>query len=301
MEVKYDDQMESHNSWLSLWEDIIENSSGNRRRRDISELEMLDIFPETSYTKDNKHICWENGRFKDDRIEKEFNRLKRFVNEDSSVLDIGAGLGRLAIPFAKIAKKVIAVEPSRVRMKLMRENAEREGVYNIEYINKLWNDVEVDGRCDLVLGTWSPAIRDPQSLAKMHNASKRYCCLELTATPPPHWEFYGKIYPHIMNEEYKHGTNYMHILTALYAHGIYANIETEKFEREIRYENMDETLDEWKRIMETYTEMTAEKEEKLRQYYRTRMAPDGSYAYSEKGVSCMLWWETASAQNSVEF
>lgn len=283
--------MKSHVSWLSLWEDAIENSSWNRRRREISELELLNRLPETCYTKDNKHLYWEKGRFKDERSEKEFNRLKRFVNEDSSVLDIGAGLGRLAIPFAKLVKKVIAVEPSKVRMKLMRENAEREGVHNVEYINELWNDVEVNERCELVLSTWTGAINDLQSLMKMHNASRRYCCIELIATPPHHLEFHGKIYPLIMNEEYNPGTSYVHILTALYARGIYANVETEKFEHEIRYENVAEALDEWKRQLEIYTEITPESEEKLRQYYRTRMEPDGSYVYSVKGVACMLWWE----------
>jgi hypothetical protein len=32
-------------------------------------------------------------------------------------------------------------------------------------------------------------------------------------------------------------------------------------------------------------------EDKLRQYYRPRMNPDGSYTFNLKGgVACMIWW-----------
>lgn len=96
---------------------------------------------------------WDNHVF-GDRYE-EYNRLAgypgkildrmvRLLDSDSSVLDIGAGPGAFAIPLAKVARKVTVVEPSRGQVTRLMRRADREGLENIEVINKRWQDVELD-------------------------------------------------------------------------------------------------------------------------------------------------------------
>jgi SAM-dependent methyltransferase len=69
------------------------------------------------------------------------DRMLRFAGPDSSVLDIGAGAGAYAIPLAKSARKVTVVEPSKGQIARLMRRADREGLENIEVINKRWQDV----------------------------------------------------------------------------------------------------------------------------------------------------------------
>ncbi|MFZ2484905.1 MAG: class I SAM-dependent methyltransferase, partial [Minisyncoccia bacterium] len=52
--------------------------------------------------------------------------------QDFSVLDAGAGMGRISIPLARAAKKVTALDQSFLRMKFLKLRAQKEGLKNIE-------------------------------------------------------------------------------------------------------------------------------------------------------------------------
>lgn len=52
--------------------------------------------------------------------------------KDFSVLDAGAGMGRISIPLARVARKVVALDQSYLRMKFLKMRAEKEGLKNIE-------------------------------------------------------------------------------------------------------------------------------------------------------------------------
>lgn len=54
------------------------------------------------------------------------------VDKSFSVLDAGAGLGRISIPLARVAGKVVAIDHSFLRMKFLKKRAEQEGLDNIE-------------------------------------------------------------------------------------------------------------------------------------------------------------------------
>jgi 2-polyprenyl-3-methyl-5-hydroxy-6-metoxy-1,4-benzoquinol methylase len=47
--------------------------------------------------------------------------LSKFVDADSTVIDVGAGAGRVALPLAMKARKVVAVDPSAAMCKDLRE------------------------------------------------------------------------------------------------------------------------------------------------------------------------------------
>jgi hypothetical protein len=59
----------------------------------------------------------------------------------------------------------------------------------------------------------------------------------------------------------------------------------------IKHQTVDEAVAIWKTSLGNYTRINEDVEDKLRQYYRPRMNPDGSYAFNLKGgVACMIWW-----------
>jgi len=257
----------------------------------ISEKDRINLAAESWYKNYDYKFDLDDLQNKPD-FEIEFNRLKRFINKNSSVLDIGAGRGRLAVPLAREVRKLTAIEPARVYMNVMKERALHVGVGNMQFSEDLWSDFPLQEKYDLVYSTWSVGASDPASLMKMTEASQGYCALELVASPINVWDFAGQIYPMIMGDEFRPPGNYLNVVTALYDHGIYANLETWQFDKEVKHQTMEEAMEIWKTSLANYTTINYEVEEMLRQYYRFRMNPDGSYTFILKGgAACMIWWK----------
>lgn len=78
------------------------------------------------------------------------NHLQRQVTPEQVVLDVGAGGGRMALPLALFAKKVIAVEPSPSMCRVLREVAAEFDVRNVEVIESGWLDAQAP-HADLAL------------------------------------------------------------------------------------------------------------------------------------------------------
>lgn len=67
-----------------------------------------------------------------------------------TILDYGAGTGRLAIPLTKMGFSVIAVEKSEPMVQVFNENAEMNGLQNIPIFNCAINEYQ-NGQADLAL------------------------------------------------------------------------------------------------------------------------------------------------------
>jgi len=66
--------------------------------------------------------------YEEDRADWRFNLD---INKSSKVLDIGAGMGRSAIPIARIAGEVVAFDMSTHRMRFLKRRKEQEGLNNM--------------------------------------------------------------------------------------------------------------------------------------------------------------------------
>ncbi len=71
------------------------------------------------------------------------NHLRRTIAPGQVVMDVGAGGGRLALPLALDAEKVIAVEPSPSMCRVLREAAEEFDVKNVDVVEAGWLDADV--------------------------------------------------------------------------------------------------------------------------------------------------------------
>ncbi len=78
------------------------------------------------------------------------NHLRQAIAPGQTVLDVGAGGGRLALPLALDAEKVIAVEPSPSMCRILREAASEFNVPNVEVVEAGWLDAQVD-RADVAV------------------------------------------------------------------------------------------------------------------------------------------------------
>ena len=90
---------------------------------------------------------WANPNRVDDDL---VNYLRQSIKSGSVILDVGAGGGRLALPLALDADRVIAVEPSPSMCRVLREVAEEFEVTNVEVVESGWLDSNVP-KADVVI------------------------------------------------------------------------------------------------------------------------------------------------------
>lgn len=149
-------------------------------------------------------------------------KMIKFIGSTSTVLDIGAGAGAYTIPFAKAAKKVTVVEPSKGQISRLMERAERERLKNIEVINKRWEDVEKEelDEYDLVNAAYCFHMPDiKMALQKMLNAANFFLFLITLA------EYcFDDVYEIIIGK-HDNSPNYIYLYNILYQMGIPANVE----------------------------------------------------------------------------
>lgn len=85
------------------------------------------------------------------------------LSVDDSLLDVGAGPGRISIPAARYARSVTALDTSRGMLDALERNAIAADVNNISTVHLGWEDV-VPGQNlqthDVVIASRSPAMRD---------------------------------------------------------------------------------------------------------------------------------------------
>jgi len=85
------------------------------------------------------------------------------------VLDVGCGPGNYTIPLAKLARHVWALDPASNMLNIVRDRAEKEGITNITYINKPWEEINLAregwvGKFDLVFASMTPGVNDKETL-----------------------------------------------------------------------------------------------------------------------------------------
>lgn len=99
-------------------------------------------------------------------MQSEFTELQIDLMEigpDDTLLDVGAGPGRIAIPAAARARSVTALDVSRPMLDHLARNAKRAGCDNIRRVALAWQDVEPGGNVevhDIVVAARSPATHD---------------------------------------------------------------------------------------------------------------------------------------------
>lgn len=149
-------------------------------------------------------------------------RILDSVDTETTVLDIGAGNGAFAVPLAKAAKQVTAVEPSSGQIGRLMENAAAAGANNITVLQSHWEDVHSDelGRHDVVIAAYCFQMKDIRgALQKMHAAANRSLFLVYFADHDLA-EPLRKI-----KEGLGTGPDYIYLLNVLYEMGLQANLE----------------------------------------------------------------------------
>ncbi len=136
----------------------------------------------------NDHWTQYARNFKDDphRAGDEMvEELRARIRRGETLIDVGAGGGRLALPLALSCQRVIAVEPSPSMCAVLRETADEHGIENVSITEAGWAECSVDP-ADVVLSSHvvyviqeiEPFVR------KMESHARRLVLAVLFQSPP---------------------------------------------------------------------------------------------------------------------
>lgn len=121
------------------------------------------------------------------RDEPTLDALLDIVRPTDSVLDIGAGGGRYALPLALHTREVIAIEPSEGMRRVLGEGMAEHGVTNIEVRDVRWPEGAngLTGDVALVAHLGYDVENIGPFLDAMERAARRLCVAILLSQPPP--------------------------------------------------------------------------------------------------------------------
>ena len=276
-------------NWEELWIEAKKGSVLEKRPEDL-EIEIYDRGAE-EYRDAVKKKSYEYRQILD-YGQQMIDVIKEIIKPDFEVLDIGTGPGTLAIPLARLVRKVTALDPSKGMLEVLEESAVAEGIDNIETINKTWqavNDAEIRERFDLVISSevvWQFDDVGVQ-LMRMHDASKKYCCATLHAGLTDDMD--SELWSRIMNKEYNFGVDYIYIYNILYSKGIYANVEV--IDSDFIFEkSVNDAIRYYEYIFGLHTEVTPKVKEIIRDYV-VENAVNGVYRRESEVKNAVMWWE----------
>ena len=72
------------------------------------------------------------------------NRLRQEVSPQHTVIDVGAGGGRMALPLALCCRQVVAVEPSPSMGEVLLQQAAEYSINNVSLVSATWEDSQVE-------------------------------------------------------------------------------------------------------------------------------------------------------------
>jgi SAM-dependent methyltransferase len=198
------------------------------------------------------------------------------IDPSWSVLDIGAGPGILALPLARRARQVTAVEPSLAMVKRLERHIAEEGISNIRILPEKWEDLsdEEVGEHDLVIASYSLSVLDMrEALLKMDRLAERQVILYWFAGVPSWERIRVDLYPRIFGREHICHPMSDVLYNLLYSLGIYADVQVLQGTAFPRiYESMDEGISELQRALGLNTQ---EHDGMIRKYLERRGRRDG--------------------------
>jgi SAM-dependent methyltransferase len=173
------------------------------------------------------------------------------LKNGDTVLDVGAGTGRLAVPIAHVAAHVTALDPSGGMLALLRERMEAEGRNNYSCVQMRWEDVHIGKDVephDLVIAAFSLGLYDlAEALQKLELAACRSVCIFWHVGE---WRCHGgmDLYRTMFGVEaatQKGYPDYIFPINILHDAEIYTNVQIIHENWQTTYESIDEAVKTW--------------------------------------------------------
>ena len=117
--------------------------------------------------------------------------LRARLRPEDTLLDVGAGGGRLALPLALTCQSVTAVEPSPSMCAVLRETAEEYGIENVSVAEAGWAEAGVESAEVALCSHVVYVIEDIEPFVRKLDGHARRLVLCILFQAPPQAQIYG--------------------------------------------------------------------------------------------------------------
>lgn len=215
-----------------------------------------------------------------------------------TVLDMGAGTGRFAVPMARYVSHVTALDPSPGMLAYLEEGMAQAGHTNYSVVRRRWEDVDV-GRDvpvhDVVFASNSLGFDDLRAgLEKIDAAARRAVHLLWFAGNERHPMDAELLRRLGRDKEARFTPDYLFLVNILHAMGIYANVSVKRVTNRRIYETVDAAALWWFER----GDFSPEEEKILHSYLAEILEPtgDGRFAENRTAWRTHIWWEKEGSE-----
>ena len=211
-----------------------------------------------------------------------------------TVLDMGAGDGRLSVPMARRVARVTALDPSAAMLRQLEIRMAEAGLGNFRTVQARWEDVAV-GRDveihDVAVAAYSLGFYDlAAALRKLDAAARRSVYLYWRAgewRPDEDRELYRAVFGE--GGEAAGYPDYIFILNVLHQMGIFASVRIYEADWSVAYSSPDQAAAHWAQMHDA----PADAKEIIREHFARILQPDGAggFLHTVHRRQAMVWWE----------
>lgn len=211
----------------------------------LEEMGFCDADPEGRQLNDRtEEAFWENVADKYAQTNNLFRSVPelgatmlQLLDANDTVWEIGSGSGNFTIPLSKKVTHILGIEPSAAMLVAARKRIHTEGIQNVSFTQKKWEDFSSSERASIVLSINSfYRIRDIHAaLHKISMYAKWRCIIVRSVSRSPFFEICKEA-----NISCHWCKDYMLIPNILWQQDIAANVLSLCKENTKRYESMEE-------------------------------------------------------------
>ena len=143
--------------------------------------------PTDHWTQDARNFKANPHRTDDELVEE----LRSRLTPGETLLDVGAGGGRLALPLALTCASVTAVEPSPSMCAVLRETALEHGIANVSIVESGWPEASVAPADAVLCSHVVYVIEDIEPFVRKMDGCARRLVLAVVFQSPPQSQMYG--------------------------------------------------------------------------------------------------------------
>ena len=220
--------------------------------------------------------------------------LRARVMPGETLIDVGAGGGRLALPLALTCSRVEAVEPSPSMCDVLRETADEYGIGNVSVTHASWEEASVEP-ADVVLSSHVVyVIQEIEPFVRKKEAHARRLVLAVVFQSPPQTAMSG-LWQQVHGEERLRLPSLPEFLPVLEELGIRAEV-TELEPRPVQtFESFEDALESLTQRLYVNPD-TPELERLQRSLEGSLEELDGAWQIkgSQPIRPCIVEWETTA-------
>ncbi len=223
--------------------------------------------------------------------------LRETVDDRSTVLDVGVGPGRLALPLAAMVREVVAVDESQPMLSILRREARRLGLTNIRPVLGRWEDVEVAPADVAICSYVLPWVEDAASfLEKIASVSRRRVFISMSAIPSD--AFYDAFWRHFHGKPRLPAPTYLDAVNVLHELGIHPDIRIVEVPSLSRFRTLAEAVAEYRDLL--LLPDTPEVRRELRRLLVAWLQRKDQFLYppGRSGPAAILAWGPSSRSSS---